>query len=157
MEENLTEQDILFLKEGIELYESFRIKILKISAFSITAFTLLMVILKKPLDMILLVILIECLLTIYLCFIVSFVPLIRTKKDIRGGIKLNRPATIQKIKISKGQTNYILNNGCKVTEIDFEEENLKSNVLEVGQTLLIKYTPHQKMVMSAKIINEYST
>ncbi|MFC5623978.1 hypothetical protein [Algoriphagus winogradskyi] len=157
MEENLTEEEILFLKEGVEFYESTKIKILKISAFSITVFTLLMVVLKKPLDMILIVISIGCLLAIYLCFTVSMVPLIRTKKDIRGGIKLIRQTTIQKTKISKGQTNYILNNGFKVADIDFEEDNLKSNVPKIGQTLLIKYTPHQKMVLSAKIIDEYST
>ena len=154
MVENLTEQEILFLKEAIEFYESFRIKILKISAFSITAFALLMVFLKKPIDLILIVVLIECLLTIYLCLTISIVPLIRTKKDMRGGIKCNCQAKIKKIKIDKGQTNYILNNSLKVTDIDFEKEDLNSNVPKVGQTLLVKYTPHQKMVMSAKIIDE---
>lgn len=157
MNKSLTEQEIQLIKESIEFYDGYRKKIPILTLIAITVMILLMLNFKNSIETITLTTILVIAVSFYIWFRIFGKPANNLKKDIKQGIKIVQPTKIQKLKTTKGETSYVLDNGIAITEVDFNDESLELNSLKIGQTLIIDYTPYQKMVMSVKINNEFST
>ena len=151
MEEPLTEQEILFLKEGAEFYESSRKKVFWITILSAMIFILTMATLKYPLDFIGLVILLGCVLGFYTWYSVFGKSAIRIKKDIKRRVKIVQQATIRKKRVKKGRIGFNLSNGLRITQDDYNGKDLRFDLMKVGQKVTVTYTPYHRMIMNIEI------
>lgn len=157
MEKSLTKQDLKFINESIQLLDSWRRKIFSISTMAITGMILLMILLNESTELIIIIVILEIILTYFIWFVVFGKPSLRLKKDAERGVKIVQSATIQKLKIIKGQKSYFLSNGIKISEDDIDRDNLELNSINVGQKLTVTYTPYYKMVINVKINDKIST
>ena len=128
-----------------------------ISIVVITGMIALMILLEESIELTIFTVILEIILMFCIWYIVFGKPAIKLKKDVSKGVKIIQSATIQKLKIKKGQKSYILSNGLEISEDDLANEKLELNLIKVGQKLTVTYTPHHKMVMNVKINDEFST
>lgn len=151
MEEPLTKQEILFLKEGAEFYESSKKKVFWITLISAIVIILIMTALKYPLDFIGFVILLGCVLGFYIWYSVFGKSAIRIKKDIKRGVKMVQQTTIQQKRVKKGRIGFNLSNGFKITQEDYHGKDLRFDLMQVGQKVMVSYTPYYRMIMNIEI------
>ncbi len=81
----------------------------------------------------------------------------KIQKDLKHDVKITEAATVQKIKKDKDRQNYILSNGLKISDGDFEAESIEINSIGIGQVLIITYTPHRKMILQMNLKKKYGT
>ena len=149
MEEKLTQEELLLIKDGINFHKTSGSKILKggilasvlgsLVGYTIIGFTLQDVIL---------LFLGLVLLTLYIWYSVFERPKSRLKQDFDKGTKIVQAATIKKVKSNSEGKFYQLSNGLKIKESDFEEKQTLLENIEKGKELMLSYTPHHKMILN---------
>ena len=153
MEDRLSKEELLFIEEGISFYKTSGAKTLT-GGLLISLIFPLLVYLIGGLTLIGMVLLMGglILITFYIWYSVFGQPNSKLKKDFDKGIKITETPTINKIKKSKEGKIYLMSNGLKIKESDFDGDNPRLEELGKGQTLIVAYTPYHKMILNIKEI-----
>ncbi len=151
MEEKLTQEELSFIEEGIDLYKRHATKVLKNGAL-VSAISALVgyFIIGFSLRDIMIILLGLFLIIIYIWYYVFERPKIRLRLDFDKGIKIIQEVTVKKIKNKKEDKLFLMSNGIEVKENDFDDNKEILVSVERGVELILTYTPYQKMIINIK-------
>jgi hypothetical protein len=151
MEEKLTQEELSFIEEGIDLYKMLATKFLKIGAL-VSAFSALIgyFIIGFSFRDMMLIVLGLFLIIIYVWYYVFEKPKIRLRLDFENGIKIIEEATVNKIKNKKEDKLFLMSNGIVVKESDFDVDKEILGSIKGGVELIVTFTPYHKMILNIK-------
>ena len=151
MEERLSQEELLFIEDGIDFHKRLGGKTLKsgvaISIFGPIAFYVIGWFSVNDAALMALGLI---LLTFYIRYSIFERPKSQLEQDLHNGNKIIQSATVDRIKKSKEGRIYIMSNGIKITDGDFDGENVSKEKVGKGKKLIITYTPYRKMILNIK-------
>lgn len=155
MRKAFSKEDIRHLQQSIEHLKKYSRVMFGISIIVIFVSITILLILQAPLDYITACSFSTLVICISIWYYVFGNSLRKLKTDRAQGVKQIDAVTVLETKRDKkGEKEYVLSNGFIVNDLDFRiynEDDSIANPVQVGQQLMIAYTPYERMIVGIQV------